>query len=72
MEAKVNIQCNKLIHLEDSVVMYGVYNSETLEKLINTAHQMHNTMTPNERLFAGDLSTAFTWYINKMELTTML
>ena len=26
MENKVDIQCNKIFHLEDSVVMYGVYN----------------------------------------------
>ena len=26
---------------------------------------MHNTITPNERLFTGELSTAFTWYVNK-------
>ena len=32
METKVNIQHNRLIHLEDSMVMYGVYNAETLEK----------------------------------------
>ena len=31
METKTNIQCNKLIHLEDSMVMYGIYNAETLE-----------------------------------------
>ena len=36
-----------------------------LEKLINTVHQMYNTTTLNERLFAGELSTAFTWYVNK-------
>ena len=58
METKVNIQHNKLIHLEVSMVMYGVYNAETLEKLITTVHQMYNTATSNE-------STAFTWYVNK-------
>ena len=26
---------------------------------------MHNITTPNETLFAGELSTAYTWYINK-------
>ena len=31
MENKANIQHNKLMHLEDSMVMYGVYNTETLE-----------------------------------------
>ena len=47
------------------MVMYGVYNAETLGKLINAVHQMHNTTTPNERLFTGELSIAFTWYVNK-------
>ena len=34
MENKVNLQCNKLIHLEDSMVMYGIYNAETSRKII--------------------------------------
>ena len=32
LKTKVNIQFNRLVHLEDSMVMYGVYNAETLEK----------------------------------------
>ena len=64
-ENKVNLQQNKLIHLENSMVMYGVYNAKTLEKLIKTIHQMHNITTPNERLFAGKLGSSFTWYLNK-------
>ena len=35
-EKKVDLQQNKIIHLENSMVMYGIYNSETLEKLIKT------------------------------------
>ena len=62
---KVEKAYMKFIYLEDSVVMYDVYNVETLEKLINTIPQMHNITTPNERLLAGDLSTAFTWNVNK-------
>ena len=31
MESKVNLQCKKLISLEDSMAMYGIYNAETLE-----------------------------------------
>ena len=65
MKIKVNIQHNKLIHLENSIGMYGLYNAETFEKLINIIHEMHNITTPNERLITGTLSTAFTWYINK-------
>ena len=49
MGNKVNVQCNKLIHLEDSLVMYGIYNAETLEKIITTVHKMHNITIPNER-----------------------
>ena len=30
MENKINLQCNKLVHLEDFMGMYGVYNAETL------------------------------------------
>ena len=64
METKVDIQHNRLSHLEDSLALYGVYNAETLGKVINTVHQMHNTTTPNEKSFIGDLSAAFTWYVN--------
>ena len=48
MENKVNLQHNKLIYLEDSMVMYGVYNAETLEKLITTIHKMHNITSPKK------------------------
>ena len=53
MEHKVDIQCNRIFHLEDSMVMYGVYNSDTLEDLIDTVHKLHNKSTWNEKLFAG-------------------
>ena len=33
--------------------MYGIYNTETLEKLINTVHHIHNNTLPNEKVFAG-------------------
>ena len=42
MENKVNLQCNKIIHLEYSMVMYSIYNAEILDKLITTVQQMHN------------------------------
>ena len=68
MENKVNLQHNKLIHLEDSMVMYGIYNAETLEKLITTVHKMHSITTLNERLFTGKLGSSFTWYLTKEEV----
>ena len=42
--------------LENSMLMYSVYNAETLEKLIRTVHNIHNTTTLHERLFMGQHS----------------
>ena len=43
MDNKATIQCNKLMQLKNSMLMYGVYNAEMLEKLINTVHITQNT-----------------------------
>ena len=56
MDSKANIHQNKLMQLENSMLMYGVYNAETLEKLITTVHNIHNTTSSHERLFAGQHS----------------
>ena len=59
MNNQATIQCNRLKHLENSMVMYSIYNAETLENLINTVHSTHNSTTEIERLFTGELNTAF-------------
>ena len=64
MGTKANIQHNKCMHLEESMVMGGIYNSKTLDKLIDMGQHMHNITTPNEKLFAGQCNTAYMWYIN--------
>ena len=33
MEKHINLEWNKIFHVEDSMVMYGIYNVETIEKL---------------------------------------
>ena len=53
MNEKANIQCNKLMKLDSSMLMYGIYNADMLEKLIKTVHRIHNTTSSHERLFAG-------------------
>ena len=40
MDKKTNIQHNRIHHLEDSMIMYGVYNSDTLTDLIDTVHSV--------------------------------
>ena len=38
----MDIEQNRVFHLEDSMIMYGVYNVDTLEKLIQMVHKMNN------------------------------
>ena len=37
------------------MIMYGVYNSDTLTDLTDTVHRMQNCTTWNEKTFAGKL-----------------
>ena len=53
MDSKTTIQHNKLMQLENSLLMYSIYNAEMLKKLINTVHNIHNTTSLHERLFVG-------------------
>ena len=55
MNKKTNIQCNRIHHLEDTMIMYGVYNLDTLTDLIDTVHRMQNFTTWNEKTFTGKL-----------------
>ena len=64
MENKVDIQHNKIFYLEDSMVMYGIYNSDTLKALIDTVHRLHNKATWNEKLFAGQIKDWYHWYLS--------
>ena len=63
MEKNTDIQHNKIHHLEDSMIMYGVYNSDTLMELIDTVHRMQNTTMWKERTFAGWLNQWFEMYL---------
>ena len=40
MENKTDIPHNKIHHLKDTMIMYGVYNSDTLTQLIDTVQRM--------------------------------
>ena len=51
---QANIQHNKLMKLDDTMLMYGVYNAETKEKLIQTVHEIHNVTSSHKKLFAGE------------------
>ena len=58
MSNQGTMQCNKLMKLGNTMLMYGIYNAETLEKLINTLHEIHNVTSSHEKLFAGEHNPA--------------
>ena len=53
MSNQVNIQHNKLMKLDNTMLMYCIYNTEMLEKLITTVHEIHIATSSHEKLFAG-------------------
>ena len=39
MENNVNLARNKILHLENSMLIYGIYNAETLEETIKKMYK---------------------------------
>ena len=66
IDNKVDLQRNKIFHLDDSMVMYGMYNSDTLEDLIDTVHKLHNRTTWNEKLFSGQITNWYNYYSSSL------
>ena len=62
IDNKVDLQRNKRFHLEDSMVMYDMYYSDTLEDLIDTVHKLHNRTMWNEKLFSGQIDNWYNYY----------
>ena len=44
------------------MIMYGVYNVDTLEKLIQMVHKMNTKSVWFERLYAGHVNKCFEMY----------
>ena len=56
MKEKADLHHNRVYHLEDTMIMYGKYNSDTLMDLINTVHHMQNLTTWKEKMFVGRMT----------------
>ena len=54
MGNEASIQHNRLMKLDNTMLMYGIYNAEMLEKLIDTVHEIHNVTSSHEKLFTGE------------------
>ena len=78
MNERQNIEHIRIYHLEDTMIMYGKYNSDTLTNLIDTVHRMHNLTSLKERLFVGRvnewLKQQLTYYNDEhlYSITTLL
>ena len=55
---EAHFQCNKLLKLDNTMLMYGIYNADTLEKLINMVQEIQIVTSSHERLFAGEHNPA--------------
>ena len=62
MNKKAIIEQNRVFHLEDSMIMYGVYNVDILEKLKLMVHKMNTRSVWFERLYAGHVNKWFEMY----------
>ena len=62
MSILMNAQRNRLMHLENNLVMYRIYNAETLEKLVKTVHAIHSRQWLLEGLFTGQHIVAYEMY----------
>ena len=64
LNSRMNIDHNRVYHLEDTMIMYGKYNSDTLIELVNMVHQMQNVTTWKEKVFVSEMNE---WLKHKLE-----
>ena len=62
MSTKTDIQRSKLMHLENTLVMYGIYNVEMLERLIKQYTHYTADRQCTKAYFAGRTSVAYGYY----------
>ena len=62
MSISTDTHRNKLMHLENTLIMYRIYNAETLQKLIKTVHLLHDHQSMYKSLSASQASAAYEAY----------
>ena len=71
MNKKTDVQRNRIHHLEDTMIMYGVYNSDTLTDLVDTVHRMQILLLGMKRLLQENCMTGWR-YILKMKVCAIM
>ena len=64
LNSRKGLDHNRVYHLEDTIIIYGKYNSDTLMELVNTVHQMQNVTTWKEQIFVSEMND---WIRCKLE-----
>ena len=64
MNSKSEIDHYRVYHLEDTMIMYGKYNSDTLMELVKTVHQIQNINTWKQKVFVSKMNQ---WLKHKLE-----
>ena len=54
INSRSEINHNRVYHLEDTMIMYYKYNSDTLMELVKTVHQMQNVTTWKGKIFVSE------------------
>ena len=67
MNKKASIEWNRVFHLENSMIMYGLCNVDTLEKLIKMVHKMNTRSVWFEWLYAGHVNKWFEMYSSSQD-----
>ena len=56
INSRSEIDHNRVYHLEDTMIMYGKYNSDILMELVKTVQQMQNVTTWKEKIFVSKMN----------------
>ena len=56
MKENADLQHNRVYHLEDTMIMYGKYKSDTLMDLIDIVHHVQNLTSWKEQMFVGKMT----------------
>ena len=56
INTKIDMDHNRVYHLEDTMIMYGKYNSDALMDSIKIVHKMHSVTTWKEKIFVGKMN----------------
>ena len=64
LNSREGIDQSRVYHLEDTMIMYSKYNSDTLMELVNMVHQMQNVTIWKEKIFVRKMNK---WLKHKLE-----